>query len=102
MLPQTPIPVQAAQLTLTRNDVKSSSATPNATYQAFGGRGAPATRQTLSVILANGLSPLGGSTKGLSPFWVPTNGLTSLTAAIRQAPDSGCERVPGTARAGGC
>jgi hypothetical protein len=66
MLPQAPIPVQNTHATLMPNTPSKLSANANAMYQARGGLGVSAMRETLSVIRANVLSPAGGASKGLT------------------------------------
>jgi hypothetical protein len=72
MFPQTPMPVQNAQVMLIPKQPSIESEMPSAMNHALGGRGVSVTRQTLSVIWANLLSPFGAA-------WKTS---TSLTAAM--------------------
>src|SRR5689334_15924826 len=63
-LPHTPMPFQNSQPMAPRNTVSMPSDTANAMYQARGGRSASAMRDTLSVMRAKALSPVGAETNG--------------------------------------
>src|SRR6187399_2420821 len=71
-LPHTPMPFQNSQPMAPRNTVSIVSAAAKAMYQARGGRSASAMRETLSVMRAKALSPVGAD----------TNGFRSVAAAI--------------------
>src|SRR6478609_4563185 len=81
MLPQAPMPFQITQPKLPMNITSSSWAKPKAMYQARGGVGVSAMRDTLSVMRENMFARAGGDSYGFTSLIAMNQPCSDLEAS---------------------